>query len=271
MPRLALAIAGAAGRMGQALVRAVLDEGAASRFAIVGATERPDSPAIGKDIGVVAGREALGLMISDDPAIAAAHAQAWIDFTSPAATRAALNALPGRVRAAIIGTTGFTLNDAAAIAAHAHARAIVQSGNFSLGVAMLRRLVRQSAASLITGWDIEVVEAHHNKKVDAPSGTALMLAHAAAEGRGVLLDDVMTPPYQVAQGQRAGGAIGMAVIRGGGIVGDHSVLFASEREVLTLSHRALDRSVFADGALAAALWAQFRAPGLYSIDDVLDR
>jgi 4-hydroxy-tetrahydrodipicolinate reductase len=264
---LKVAIAGAHGRMGQALVRAGLDAGPA-RVALVGGAERPGSPALGLDLGLQAGRAAVGTAITADVGAAARDAQAWIDFTTPAATRAALNALPGGVRAVVIGTTGFSADDEAAIAAQAQARAIVKSGNFSLGVAMLCALVREAAARLpAAGWDIEIQDIHHRRKADAPSGTALMLAQAAAVGRGghgtTLAHDADR------SGARPDGAIGMTVMRAGGIVGEHMVLFAAEREALRLSHSALDRGVFADGALAAALWAARQPPGLYSISDVL--
>ena len=265
-PAPSLAIAGAAGRMGQALVRAALDAG----LAIAGASERADSPALGKDVAACAGREPIGVVITADVAAAAAQAQVWIDFTTPAASRAALNALPGGVTSVILGTTGFSAEDDAAIAAHAKARAIVRSGNFSLGVALLCALVREAAAKLpVAGWDIEVLEAHHRRKIDAPSGTALMLAEAAAEGRAARLDDVRLPARDGLTGPRPEGGIGFAVVRAGGLVGEHRVLFAAEREVLTLSHSALDRAVFADGALAAARWAVTQPAGLYSIADVL--
>jgi 4-hydroxy-tetrahydrodipicolinate reductase len=269
-----IAIAGAAGRMGQALIRAILDAPSSPdpylAVRLTGASERADSPAIGKDIAAQAGRDPIAIPISPTVAAAAQSADVWIDFTTPAATRAALNALPGGVKAVVIGTTGFSAEDEAAIAAYAQARAIVKAGNFSLGVAMLCALVRDAAAHLhADGWDIEITEAHHRRKIDAPSGTALMLAQAAAAGRGVYLDDVKLPHTDPRAGLRPRQAIGLSVVRGGGVIGEHRVLFAAEREVLSLSHSALDRSVFADGALTAARWAAHQPPGLYSIDDVL--
>lgn len=258
-----VAIAGAAGRMGRALVRAAKDAG----LSVVAATERPGAPDLGKDAGVLAGLDPLSVPLTDDPAALPA-CDAFIDFTTPAATRAALAALPPGV-AAIIGTTGLGADDEAAIAAAAAARVIVKSGNFSLGVNLLAALVRQAAARLGTDWDIEILETHHRMKVDAPSGTALLLGEAAAEGRGAPLSDLRTPPYDGLTGPRRAGAIGFAVQRGGGVIGEHDVTFATDGEVLRLSHQALDRALFAKGALAAARWATGKPPGVYSMRDVL--
>lgn len=259
-----VAIAGAAGRMGRALVRAAKDGGAV----VVAATERRGAPDLGKDAGALAGVDPLGVPLTDDPAALPA-CDAFIDFTTPAATRAALAALPAGV-AAIIGTTGLSAEDEAAIGAAARGRVIVKSGNFSLGVNVLAGLVRQAAARLGVDWDIEILEAHHRMKVDAPSGTALLLGEAAAEGRGAPLAALRTPPYDGVTGARTPGAIGFAVQRGGGVIGEHEVMFATEGEVLRLSHQALDRSLFAKGALAAARWAVGKPAGLYSMRDVLD-
>jgi 4-hydroxy-tetrahydrodipicolinate reductase len=261
---LSIAIAGASGRMGRALVCAA---SADARFRIVGGTERRGSSALGADIGAIAGVSALGAAITDDVHAASAGADVWIDFTSPAATLAALGAT--QARAAIVGTTGFAPEQDAAIADAARRIAIVRSGNFSLGVNVLAALVRQAAEKLGPEWDLEITEAHHRRKVDAPSGTALLLGEAAAAGRGESLSEVRLPPHDGVTGERPRGKIGFSVIRGGGIVGEHDVRFAAEREVLTLSHQALDRAVFADGALAAALWVSGKPPGLYSMSNVL--
>lgn len=201
---------------------------------------------------------------------AAANADVWIDFTTPEATLAALDALPQtKVRAAIIGTTGLSAEQNARIGEAAKRIAIVYSGNFSLGVNLLAALVREAAQKLGPEWDIEIVEAHHRRKVDAPSGTALMLGDAAASGRNVRLNDVRIASRDGLTGLRPAGGIAITSIRGGGIVGEHEVIFAGEREVVTLSHKALDRALFADGALAAAAWAANQAPGLYTMKDVL--
>lgn len=242
---LALAIAGAHGRMGRALIDAASQD---KRFSIAGAASRGGP-----------GADA-----------AAANADVWIDFTAPDATIAALAALGGtKVSAAIIGTTGLSEAQDARIFEHAKRIAIVKSGNFSLGVNLLAALVEEAAAKLGGDWDIEISEAHHRRKVDAPSGTALMLGEAAARARGRTLKEVRLAPNDGVTGPRKPGGIGFASLRAGGIVGEHEVKFAAEREVLTLSHQALDRGLFADGALAAALWAAGRPPGLYSMRDVL--
>lgn len=263
---LSIAIAGAAGRMGRALVRAAH----AGAFAIAGGSERPGSGALGADLGVLAGCDALGIVAVDSPAEAARAADVWIDFSSPAATLAALEALEQtKVRAAIIGTTGFTAAEEAKLSNAAQRIAIVRSGNFSLGVHALAGLVRQAAQKLGAGWDIEIVETHHWRKRDAPSGTALMLGEAAALGRGGTLEQMRLPPRDGIGEERPEGGIGFASLRAGGIVGEHEVVFATEREVVTLAHQALDRAVFADGALAAASWAADKPPGLYAMKDVL--
>lgn len=262
-----LAIAGVGGRMGLALVRAAAGR---SDMRIAGAVERGGSPAIGSDIGALAGLDAVGVTVTADVAAAASAADVWVDFSTPEAARTALAALPGAgVRAAVIGATGFDAHGDAAIAAAARSLAVVRSGNFSLGVNVLAKLVRQAAAQLDSGWDIEIVEAHHRRKVDAPSGTALMLGEAAAAGRGRALHDLRLEPREGVTGSRPEGGIGFAVIRAGGIVGEHEVIFASEHESLRLAHHAADRTIFAEGALHAALWAARQAPGLYSMQDVL--
>lgn len=256
MSALRLAIAGAAGRMGRALAAAA--EGRSDLVVIAG-TEH--------GAGLTA---ALPFPLFASPAEAMAEADVWIDFTAPAATAKAAAALVGTgVKAAIIGTTGLSEAEEAAITEAAQVLPIVKAGNFSLGVAVLSALVKQAARALGTAYDIEIEEAHHRHKVDAPSGTALMLGEAAAAGRGAPLEALRIGPREGITGPRPEGGIGFAVIRGGGIVGRHSVAFAGTREVVTLQHEALDRSVFADGALAAALWSVGRPPGLYSIADVV--
>ena len=200
---------------------------------------------------------------------ALAACEVVVDFSAAsasaalAAESASLSDPPGLV----IGSTGFSAEQEAVIARAAGRVAIVKAGNFSLGVNMLVGLVRQAAAALpARDWDIEVFEAHHKRKIDAPSGTALMLGRAAAQGRGTALAEPVSPDRN---GARTEGEIGFSVLRAGGIIGEHSVTFASENEILTLSHSARDRSLFANGALAAALWVRDRAPGLYDMQDVL--
>jgi 4-hydroxy-tetrahydrodipicolinate reductase len=257
--RIRLAIAGAAGRMGSALVKAALGD---ARFSVVGGTERAGSASIGLDGG--------GFGVSDSVEAACANADVWVDFTTPSATTAAITALRHtNVKAAIIGTTGFDDSQQQAITDAAQHMVIVQSGNFSLGVNLVAGLVRQAAARLGPDWDIEVIESHHRHKVDAPSGTALMLGKAAAIGRGVDHDDVASFARHGQTGPRKAGDIGYAVVRAGGIIGEHEVLFAADDEIVTLTHKAGSRTIFAKGALAAAAWAVAQKPGLYSMDDVL--
>lgn len=255
---LKIAIAGAAGRMGQALITA-----ADGDFVVVGGSERPGSPDIGRELGG-------GAVISDTASKAAASAEAWLDFTTPTATLAALDLLKTtKVKAAIVGTTGLAPQQEQQIAEHARRIAIVRAGNFSLGVNLLLGLIEQAAARLGPDWDIEIAETHHRRKVDAPSGTALMMGEAAAKGRGGKLSDLRAPPYDGQTGHRKAGSIGFAVARAGGVIGDHEAKFASDEEILVLGHRALDRAIFAKGALHAARWAAGQKPGLYSMRDVL--
>lgn len=264
---LAIAIAGAAGRMGRALLRAASDD---QRFLVVGGTEKGGGQFLGIDLGALAGVAPLMMNTSETANLAADKAEVWLDFTAPRATIDALDALAGTpVRAAIVGTTGLSAEQEARIAEHAGRIAIVRSGNFSLGVNLLAALVEQAAQRLGPDWDVEITEAHHRRKADAPSGTALLLGEAAARGRNEKLPDRRLKPHDGAAGERKPGGIGFSVIRGGGIVGEHDVRFIAEREIVTLSHQALDRAVFADGALAAALWAADKPPGLYSMRDVL--
>lgn len=262
-----LAIAGAAGRMGRALIAAASGE---ADLTIVGGSERAGSAALGADLGIVAGGDALGVVCVESPLAAAQSADVWIDFTTPAASLAALAALKASgVKAIILGTTGFEPAQEAQIAEAAQHFCLVRSGNFSLGINLLLGLVKQAAERLGPEWDIEIFEAHHRRKLDAPSGTALMLGQATAKGRGVSHTDVATFDRHGATAARKPGEIGYAVARGGGIIGEHEVMFASDEEVIRFSHSALNRTIFAKGALAAARWAAGHGPGLYDMSDVL--
>lgn len=261
-----MVVTGVSGRMGQMLVRTVAEGG---RARLVGAVERPGNPWIGQDLGVAMGGQPTGVTVTADAAEAFRGAAAVIDFTAPAATVAFARAAAAAGTAHIIGTTGFGEADLAAIAEAAKAIPVVRAGNMSLGVNLLVQLARQVAAALDADYDIEIVEAHHRHKVDAPSGTALMLGEAAAAGRGIALDTVADRGRDGLTGARRRGAIGFAAIRGGDIVGEHDVIFAGEGERVVLRHVASDRSVFARGAVKAALWAAGRAPGEYSMLDVL--
>jgi 4-hydroxy-tetrahydrodipicolinate reductase len=262
-----LVVVGAAGRMGQALIRAVHSiEGAC----VSGAVERPGSPDIGKDAGELAGIGKAGIAISGDPLPVFAKADGVLDFTTPAASVVfAGYAAQARI-AHVVGTTGCTADDDAKIAAAARHATIVKSGNMSLGVNLLAVLIEQAARALgPDDFDIEVLEMHHRHKVDAPSGTALLLGEAAARGRGIDLTDHSVRVRDGHTGAREQGAIGFATLRGGSVVGEHSVILAGTGERVTLTHQADDRAIFARGAVKAALWARGRKPGLYSMRDVL--
>ena len=266
MDKPGIVITGASGRMGQMLVRTVLGSDQAR---LVGAIERPGNPWVGRDLGQAMGGPALGIIVTDDAVEAIARAQAVIDFTSPAAS-VAFAELTAQARAVhVIGTTGFEPADLGKLKAAARHAPIIRAGNMSLGVNLLVGLTRRVAAALGEDWDIEVVEAHHNRKVDAPSGTALMLGEAAAEGRGYSLDDLRTPAREGITGARQPGSIGFSAIRGGDIVGEHDVIFATAGERVVLRHLATDRAIFARGALRAALWGQDKGPGEYDMADVL--
>ncbi|MBT0957949.1 4-hydroxy-tetrahydrodipicolinate reductase [Alphaproteobacteria bacterium KMM 3653] len=261
-----IVIAGASGRMGQMLTAAVLDHPA---LWLAGALERPGHEWIGRDLGEAMGQGALSVTVSDQMAETLKGAGAVIDFTAPVGTRVLAEAAAQAGCAHIIGTTGMTEEDIAAVDACADRAVIVRAGNMSLGVNLLMQLTKQVAAALDADFDIEVVEAHHRHKVDAPSGTALMLGEAAAEGRGLPLADVYTAARDGITGARERGSIGFSAIRGGDIIGEHDVIFAGEGERIVLTHKASDRSLFANGALKAAIWAQGRAPGHYDMLDVL--
>ncbi|MFC5991602.1 4-hydroxy-tetrahydrodipicolinate reductase [Limoniibacter endophyticus] len=263
-----VAIVGAGGRMGRALVRAV-DE--ASGAELSGAYEREGSAHIGQDAGTLAGLQSLGIEITGDIGRALEDTDVIIDFTAPSASVAFARLAADRGIAHIIGTTGCTTEDDAAIAQAARKTRIVKSGNMSLGVNLLASLVEQAARALgPDAFDIEVLEMHHKHKVDAPSGTALLLGEAAAHGRGIDLRDNAVMSREGHTGARQEGTIGFATLRGGSVVGDHSVILAGAGERITISHHAEDRAIFARGAVKAALWVhQHEAHGLYSMRDVL--
>ena len=261
-----LVVTGASGRMGQTLIR--LAEGS-DRLQLVGCVERAGHAWIGRDVGEAMGGAPIGVTVTDDPLEAFAKAQAVVDFTSPAAT-VEFAALAAQARAVhVIGTTGLEAEHLAKIEAASRHAVIVRAGNMSLGVNLLVRLTQKVAAALDADWDVEVVEAHHRMKVDAPSGTALMLGAAAAAGRGVALDDAKVSGRDGITGARERGTIGFSAIRGGDIVGEHDVIFAGEGERVILRHVATDRAIFARGALRAAVWGQGQKPGQYEMMDVL--
>ncbi|MBW4331930.1 4-hydroxy-tetrahydrodipicolinate reductase [Stakelama sp. CBK3Z-3] len=210
-----------------------------------------------------------GIGSAGDPRGLAEKCDVLIDFTAPAALPANLAAAQDAGRAIVIGTTGLTADDHGRIDAAAERIAVLQTGNTSLGIVMLCALVRQAAASLGSDWDVEIAEMHHRMKVDAPSGTALMLGEAAAAGHGDTLDAVRTPAREGHTGARKTGTIGFSALRGGTVAGDHMVVFAGEGERIELAHRAEDRMIFARGAVRAALWLSRQAPGRYTMNQVL--
>jgi 4-hydroxy-tetrahydrodipicolinate reductase len=261
-----IVITGASGRMGQMLIKTVVDS---DKARLVGAVEREGHPWVGMDIGEAMGGQALGVAVTDQPLEAFAKAQAVIDFTAPAATLQFAK-LAAQARAVhVIGTTGMTDEDIAKLEPCGRHAVIVRAGNMSLGVHLLVQLTKKVAAALDEDFDIEVIESHHNQKVDAPSGTALMLGEAAAEGRGVSLADVEDRGRDGITSARKKGDIGFVAIRGGDIVGEHDVMFAAPGERIVLRHLASDRAIFARGALKAALWGQDKKPGEYDMIDVL--
>jgi 4-hydroxy-tetrahydrodipicolinate reductase len=261
-----IVVTGASGRMGRMLV-GLLAGGRRAR--LVACVEREGHPWVGQDVGLAMGGAPLGVMVTDDAVAAFSQAQGVVDFTAPAAS-VGFAALAAQARAVhVIGSTGFAEADLAKIAAAARHAVIVRAGNMSLGVNLLVGLTRKVAAALDAGWDIEVVEAHHRAKVDAPSGTALMLGEAAADGRGVGLAAAMVSGRHGHTDVRPHGSIGFSAIRGGDIVGEHDVIFAGDGERIVLRHVATDRAIFARGALAAVLWGQGRPPGEYTMVDVL--
>ena len=263
---LKLVIAGAGGRMGQTLTRLVHAHEACE---VVGGLEPKGSANVGKDQGVVAGLGEIGITISDDPLSALAQADGLIDFTLPdASVRFSEIAAQARI-VHVIGTTGMSGEDEEKLRAAARHAVIIKSGNMSLGVNLLASLVRQAAQRLNEHFDIEVLEMHHRHKVDAPSGTALLLGQAAAEGRQINLAEHSVRSRDGHTGARPSGDIGFATLRGGSVVGDHSVIFAGPSERITLSHHAESREIFGNGAITAALWAFDKKPGLYSMADVL--
>ena len=261
-----IVVTGASGRMGQMLINVINES---DRATLVGAIERTGHSWVGRDVGEAMGGAAQGVVVTDDALSAISKAQVVIDFTAPSATLmfADLAAQAGVVH--VIGTTGMTAEDIAQLEPASRSIAIVRAGNMSLGVNLLTQLTKKVAAALDEDFDIEVIEAHHHHKVDAPSGTALMLGEAAAEGRGITLSDAMDSGRHGITGARKRGDIGFSAIRGGDIVGEHDVMFAAAGERIVLRHMATDRAVFARGALKAALWGLGQKPGEYDMLDVL--
>lgn len=262
-----IAIVGCGGRMGRMLVSEVL----ATEGAILGGgTERPDSPFLGQDVALLVGPEPSQAIVSADTRAVFESVDAVIDFTTPAATAAHAAIAAETNTALIVGTTGMGPEHLAALEAAGAKVPVVVAPNMSVGVNLLFALTRKVAATLGIDYDIEIVEMHHRHKVDAPSGTALGLGKAAAAGRGVDLDDASVRVRDGYTGPREAGTIGFATLRGGDVVGDHSVIFAADGERVELTHKASSRGVFAKGAVRAALWTRGKPAGAYTMMDVLD-
>jgi 4-hydroxy-tetrahydrodipicolinate reductase len=266
MSEMRIAVLGAAGRMGQTLTRVLA---ATPGCVVAGGIEVKGSPALGRDIGEVAGLEPLGVAITDDPLPVFASVNGVLDFTTPAST-IAFAALAAQARIVhIIGTTGLSEKDEAKIVAAARHATVVKAGNMSLGVNLLAILTERAAEALGPEFDVEILEMHHRHKRDAPSGTSLMLGAAAAKARGISLNERGVRSRDGETGPRREGDIGFAALRGGDVVGEHRVIFAGPGERIELAHLATDREIFARGAVKAALWAKAQAPGLYTMKDVL--
>ncbi|WP_439815832.1 4-hydroxy-tetrahydrodipicolinate reductase [Zavarzinia sp. CC-PAN008] len=261
-----IGIVGCAGRMGQALVREIA---ATEGCTVGGGTERQGSPALGRDLGTLAGLEPLGVVATDDAEALFRSVDVVLDFTSPGATLAHAGIAARTGTGLVVGTTGIEQADMAVLARAGETTRIVFGRNMSLGVNLLAALTRQVAAILGPDFDIEIVEMHHRHKVDAPSGTAITLGEAAAQGRGVVLSESSERGRDGITGARKRGAIGFASLRAGDVVGEHSVIFAADGERVELSHRATDRRIFARGAVRAALWLQDRPFGFYDMADVV--
>ena len=266
MSEIKLVIAGAAGRMGQAVLR---EAQKTHGVKVVAGLESADHPQQGKDLGQIAGMHDVGARLEADPLSVLAKCDAVIDFTRPQVSLA-LADLSAQARIVhVIGTTGFAEADETRIKAAARHATIIKSGNMSLGVNLLAGLVELAAHALGPAFDIEILEMHHRMKADAPSGTALLLGQAAARGRDGKLGDLRLKPYDGITGPRPPGPIGFASLRGGSVVGDHTVVLAGDGERIELTHRAEDRAIFAKGALKAASWGQGKGPGLFDMQDVL--
>jgi 4-hydroxy-tetrahydrodipicolinate reductase len=266
MGDLRIAVMGAAGKMGRTLVASIHGQ---NGCVVAGGTEREGSDAIGKDVGELAAVGTLGVAVSSDTAAVINSVDAIVDFTSPDASVAFAGMAADAGIIHVIGTTGFDDTHDAAIAKAGERATIIKAGNMSLGVNLLVELTRKIAEALDEDFDIEVLEMHHKHKVDAPSGTALMLGQAAADGRGVDLKTHSVRSRDGITGARKAGDIGFATMRGGTVVGEHSVVFAGDGERVVVSHIATDRALFARGAVKAALWGKGKSPGLYGMKDVL--
>ena len=263
---LRIAVLGATGRMGRALTGLIAED---DKMELVGAATEPGHELIGEDAGRVANAGSLGVSVTDDVKEALADSEVAIDFTLPEATLANIGACVDRGVALVMGTTGLTAAQQAALEEAGSSIGVVYGRNMSVGVNVLTELVRRASSVLGADYDVEITEAHHRNKVDAPSGTALQLGEAVARERGTTLEAAATFDRHGAKSARESGSIGFASIRAGNIVGEHTVMFVTDEEIIELKHRALDRQVFARGALRAARWLKDQPAGLYSMPDVL--
>lgn len=263
---LKIGIAGCAGRMGRMLLEATLQN---AEFRLVGGTVRPGHPAAGKDLGSVVGKPDLGLDITTELKTLIPHVDVIIDFSTPEASVRHADVAKAHKVALVVGTTGLTKAQEEKLTQAAENIPLVYAANTSVGVTLLTALVERAAAALASGWDVEILEMHHRHKIDAPSGTALALGRAAAAGRGVDHDRVAIRQRDGQVGPRPTGAIGYAALRGGDVIGDHTVIFAGPKERIELAHKAGGREIYAEGALRAALWVFRQKPGLYSMRDVV--
>ncbi|WP_413991619.1 4-hydroxy-tetrahydrodipicolinate reductase [Labrys okinawensis] len=266
MADIGLVVAGPSGRMGRTLIRMIAETPGVT---LCGALARPGSAAVGADCGRLAGLEPNGMEVMDDPHALPETAQVILDFTTPATTVALATLAARRGMVLVSGTTGLSPDDFARLRDASRHAVIVHSGNMGLGINLLAAMIRRAARSLDAEFDIEILEMHHGRKVDAPSGTALLLGQAAADGRGIDLESRSDRRRDGHTGAREKGHIGFATLRGGTVIGEHSVILAGEHERIEFRHKAEDRTMFARGALRAALWGLGRAPGLYSMADVL--
>ncbi len=261
-----IGIAGCAGRMGQMLIKEVLDNPDTQLFS---STEAPNSPLLGSDPGILVGRNATGLTITDDASELFSISDAVIDFTAPKITLIHAQLAAETRTALVVGTTGFKPNQQATLEAFSKNTFIFQAANFSIGVNLLIGLSEQVGALLDNDYDAEILEMHHKYRVDAPSGTALALGKAVAKGRGVSLEDVTEPARSGITGVRSPGGIGFASLRGGAVVGDHTVIFAASGERIELTHKASERKIYSSGAVRAALWSETQGNGFYGMPEML--
>jgi 4-hydroxy-tetrahydrodipicolinate reductase len=258
-----VAVMGCTGRMGAAITKKILDS---SKFEFIGGAVRKESDHIGQDVGHVLNRPHIGILVTDDPEPLMQAADIIIDFSTPESTARLVQMAALLNKPYVTGTTGLG-KDLQQDVINASGRIpVVFSPNMSVGMTLMTVLVEKVAEVLDESFDIEILEMHHRYKLDAPSGTAIALGHAAAQGRKRILEDTAVRPRT---GQRHPGEIGFAVLRGGAIAGDHTVFYAGDSEMLEISHRAYDRNVFASGALIAAEWLIKQKPGLYNMQDVL--